>query len=160
MCGSRLDYTGRMRAAADLAAIPKDDLRCLVDERARLALSYDEWCGVLRRSRRALAAPGQPAPGPLTVVIPAERRGELSPILMPIWPDGAKALGVGRSTMFRLVAEGQIVTVTCGRKRLVSPHELRIFAASLAGRVVAPEGEPRPDEVDPGEDANPTKRGG
>lgn len=57
----------------------------------------------------------------------------LEPILVPIWPDGAKLVGVGRSLMFELVGSGQIATVKCGRKRLVSPDELRAFAKRLAG---------------------------
>ncbi|MEJ7766152.1 MAG: hypothetical protein WKF86_11715 [Acidimicrobiales bacterium] len=56
----------------------------------------------------------------------------VEPILVPIWPEGAKLVGVGRSLMFELVASGQIATVKCGRKRLVEPAELRAFAKRLA----------------------------
>ena len=56
----------------------------------------------------------------------------MEPILVPIWPDGANAIGVGRSLMFELVADGRIASVKVGRKRLVAPEELRRFAKSLA----------------------------
>lgn len=58
-------------------------------------------------------------------------------VLIPIWPDGAHAIGVGRTTMFELVAAGRIATVQVGRKRLVSPDELRAFAKRLATSAVA-----------------------
>lgn len=56
----------------------------------------------------------------------------MEPILIPIWPDGGKAIGVGRSLMYELVAAGQIATVKVGRRRLVEPSELRRFAKSMA----------------------------
>ena len=52
-------------------------------------------------------------------------------ILIPAWPDGATAIGVGRTTMFELIADGRIASVKVGRKRLVEPAELRRFARSL-----------------------------
>lgn len=62
----------------------------------------------------------------------AQERIPLEPILIPIWPDAAKLVGLGRTTMFELVAEGRIATVKVGRKRLVAPDELRAFARRLA----------------------------
>lgn len=56
----------------------------------------------------------------------------MEPVLIPAWPDGANAIGVGRTTMFELIADGRITSVKVGRKRLVSPDELRRFAKSLA----------------------------
>lgn len=77
-------------------------------------------------------SPGADA-GPYQAPTNRERAvAALEPVLVPIWPDGAKAIGVGRSLMFELVGTGKIATVKCGRKRLVAPDELRAFAARLA----------------------------
>lgn len=61
----------------------------------------------------------------------------MDPVLMPVWPNGGRLIGVGRTTMFQLVADGKIATVKCGRKRLVTPDELRRFARSLAANSAA-----------------------
>lgn len=56
----------------------------------------------------------------------------MEPVLINWYPEGAKAIGVGRTRMAELIAAGEIATVKCGRKRLVSPDELRAFAERLA----------------------------
>jgi excisionase family DNA binding protein len=40
-------------------------------------------------------------------------------LLVPIWPDAGRALGVGRTTTFQLIATGRLRTVRIGRRRLV-----------------------------------------
>ncbi len=53
-------------------------------------------------------------------------------VLLPIWPDTAQALGVGRSTVFRLIADGELPSVRIGRRRLVPVDGVRDYAARLA----------------------------
>jgi excisionase family DNA binding protein len=56
----------------------------------------------------------------------------LDPVLVPIWPDTGKLLGLGRSTVFRLVREGQLASVRVGRRRLMPVKEIHAFADRLA----------------------------
>ena len=51
--------------------------------------------------------------------------------LLPIHPEGSSYLGVGRTTMFRLAAEGEIETVQIGRKRLVPRKALDDYIERL-----------------------------
>ncbi len=47
-------------------------------------------------------------------------------------PDAAKALGLGRSKVYFLMAEGQLETVTIGRRRLVRVDSVRALAMGEA----------------------------
>jgi excisionase family DNA binding protein len=46
-------------------------------------------------------------------------------------PEAAGRLGLGRSTMYRLVYENKLRTVRIGQRRLVSRSELERFVAEL-----------------------------
>ena len=46
--------------------------------------------------------------------------------------DAAKALGVGRSKFYSLMADGKIETVNVGRRRLVRIDSVRAFALGEA----------------------------
>ena len=43
-------------------------------------------------------------------------------------PDAARALGLGRSKIYELIAEGRLETVTIGRRRLVRVESVRAMA--------------------------------
>ena len=43
-------------------------------------------------------------------------------------PDAAHALGVGRSKAYELIANGSLMTVTIGRRRLVRLDSIRALA--------------------------------
>jgi excisionase family DNA binding protein len=45
--------------------------------------------------------------------------------------EAAKALSLGRSTVYELMAEGALRFVKCGRSRRIHHNELERFAASL-----------------------------
>lgn len=47
-------------------------------------------------------------------------------------PEAAKALGLGRSKVYELIAEGKLQTVTIGRRRLVRTESVRAFAEQAA----------------------------
>ena len=47
-------------------------------------------------------------------------------------PDAAKALGLGRSKLYELIAEKRLESVTIGRRRLVRADSVRALAG--AGR--------------------------
>lgn len=51
-------------------------------------------------------------------------------LLHPV-ADAAEILGVGRSTIYRLIAAGEIGTVKIGRRTLVAQTELERYAATL-----------------------------
>lgn len=55
----------------------------------------------------------------------------VEPALLPIHPEASSYLGVRRTTIFRLAAEGQIETVQIGRKRLVPRQALDDYIARL-----------------------------
>jgi excisionase family DNA binding protein len=46
--------------------------------------------------------------------------------------DAAKALGIGRSKAYELIAEGRLETVTIGRRRLVRTDSVRALALGEA----------------------------
>ncbi|MEX2556343.1 MAG: helix-turn-helix domain-containing protein [Actinomycetota bacterium] len=46
-------------------------------------------------------------------------------------PDAAAALGVGRTTVFAMIAAGKIPSVTLGRRRLVPATAIRELAERL-----------------------------
>ena len=54
----------------------------------------------------------------------------LTPILLSR-TEAARLLGIGRTTLDRLVAEGAITTVRIGRRALVHRAEVERFAAAL-----------------------------
>lgn len=56
-------------------------------------------------------------------------------LLHPI-PDAAVVLGIGRSTLYELIAAGQIKTVKIGRRTLVAQDELERYVREL-GQVPA-----------------------
>lgn len=47
-------------------------------------------------------------------------------------PEAAKALGLGRSKAYELIAEGRLETVTIGRRRLVRIASVRALALGMA----------------------------
>lgn len=47
-------------------------------------------------------------------------------------PEAAKALGLGRSKIYDLIAEGKLQTVTIGRRRLVRVASIRALAGPEA----------------------------
>jgi excisionase family DNA binding protein len=55
----------------------------------------------------------------------------LEPMLCSIL-DAAKALSLGRSKTYELIAEGRLETVTIGRRRLVRVESVRALAAGEA----------------------------
>lgn len=52
-------------------------------------------------------------------------------VLLPVWPDAARALGIGRSKAFELCASGELQSVRIGRRRLVVAEGLREYANRL-----------------------------
>jgi len=46
--------------------------------------------------------------------------------------EAAKALGIGRSKAYQLIADGQLETVTIGRRRLVRTDSVRALALGEA----------------------------
>jgi excisionase family DNA binding protein len=55
----------------------------------------------------------------------------MEPILLPVL-DAARAIGVSRSTLYALIAAGEISTRKIGRKTLIPRDDLTTFAARLA----------------------------
>ena len=53
-------------------------------------------------------------------------------LLYPI-PDAAKALGLGRSKIYELLADGQLESISIGRRRLVKAESIRALAGVAAG---------------------------
>lgn len=51
-------------------------------------------------------------------------------LLHPI-PDAAEVLGIGRSTLYNLITNGDIAVVKIGRRTLVAQDELERYARSL-----------------------------
>lgn len=47
-------------------------------------------------------------------------------------PDAARALGLGRSKLYELIAEGRLETVAIGRRRLVRVESVRALALGEA----------------------------
>lgn len=55
----------------------------------------------------------------------------MEPVLCSI-PDAAMALGLGRSKIYELLAEGRLVAVAIGRRRLVRVDSIRALALGEA----------------------------
>ena len=55
----------------------------------------------------------------------------MDPILLPV-PDACRVIGVSRSVLYELIAEGAITTRKLGRKTLIPREDLIAFAARLA----------------------------
>lgn len=51
-------------------------------------------------------------------------------LLHPI-PDAAEVLGIGRSTLYNLITNGDIAIVKIGRRTLIAQDELERYARSL-----------------------------
>lgn len=51
--------------------------------------------------------------------------------------DAAKALGIGRTLAYRLIRDGQLLAVRCGRRTLVPVTECEAFIVRLAAGEVA-----------------------
>lgn len=51
----------------------------------------------------------------------------MHPLLLPI-SETCKALGIGRSTVYRLIQEGALATVKVGRRTLVRTASIRALA--------------------------------
>jgi excisionase family DNA binding protein len=52
-------------------------------------------------------------------------------LLHPI-PEAGEQLGVGRSTLYELIAAGELRTVKIGRRTLISHEELERYVRALA----------------------------
>lgn len=55
----------------------------------------------------------------------------VEPVLCSI-PDAAAALGLGRSKIYELLAEGRLVAVAIGRRRLIRVESIRALALGEA----------------------------
>jgi excisionase family DNA binding protein len=55
----------------------------------------------------------------------------VEPLLVPVWPDAAKAIGLGRTKTFELIASGALPSVRVGKRRLVPASALRAFVDCL-----------------------------
>lgn len=55
----------------------------------------------------------------------------MEPLLMPV-DQASKALGVGRTTMYELIGQGDIPTVKIGRRRLVPAAALREYVDRIS----------------------------
>lgn len=55
----------------------------------------------------------------------------VEPVLVPVWPDAANALGLGRTKTFEEVAAGRLRTVRVGRRRLVPVDALHEYVSQL-----------------------------
>jgi excisionase family DNA binding protein len=54
-----------------------------------------------------------------------------NPKLLLAPPEAAARLGVGRTTLYRLLRSGEVLSVTIGRCRRIKPDALAAYAASL-----------------------------
>lgn len=54
----------------------------------------------------------------------------MAPLLLPI-PDAARVLGIGRTTLYSLLAAQEIDSVTIGGRRLVVADSLRSYVERL-----------------------------
>jgi excisionase family DNA binding protein len=55
----------------------------------------------------------------------------LEPVLIAIWPEAGKALGVGRTKMFELIASGELTSVQVGRRRLIPATAITAYVERL-----------------------------
>ncbi|WP_293988821.1 helix-turn-helix domain-containing protein [Sphingomonas sp.] len=69
----------------------------------------------------------QQSQSPLAMTIPLRRFSEakMDQLLALRINDAARALGVGRTHLYRLINEGKIETIQLGRRRLVKAASLR-----------------------------------
>ncbi len=56
---------------------------------------------------------------------------DMDPILLPI-PDACRVIGLSRSTLYELIAAGEITSRKVGRKTLIPREDLIAFAGRLA----------------------------
>lgn len=54
-----------------------------------------------------------------------------SRLLHPVFPDSCRRLGVGRSTIYRLISEGELRPVKIGDRTLIPEAELQNYVARL-----------------------------
>jgi excisionase family DNA binding protein len=57
---------------------------------------------------------------------------QLDQVLVSI-PDAGRALGLGRSKIYDLIAQGRLETVTIGRRRLVRVQSVKALADAPTG---------------------------
>lgn len=62
-----------------------------------------------------------------TSALPTNMEAKLDQVLVSI-PDAGKALALGRSKIYDLIAEGRLETITIGRRRLVRVESVRALA--------------------------------
>lgn len=62
----------------------------------------------------------------------------MEPVLVAIWPDAGRALGVGRTKMFELVATGELTSVSVGRRRLVPASAIHEYVDRLVAQQARP----------------------
>ena len=55
---------------------------------------------------------------------------QVAPLFHQI-PDACRLLGVGRSSIYELIASGRLASVSIGRRRLIAASEIERFAADL-----------------------------
>ncbi len=55
----------------------------------------------------------------------------MEPLLLPV-PDAARVIGISRSTLYELIASGEITIRKIGRKTLIPRDDLTSFASRLA----------------------------
>jgi hypothetical protein len=96
----------------------------------------DALATILTWLAHAIVSHVPPAPDAQAIPTTNEPR-----ILLPI-ADAARALSIGRTKMFELIASGDVPTVEIGRRKLVPVNELHAFVALLR----AHPDEPRPDD--------------
>ncbi|MFC5668302.1 helix-turn-helix domain-containing protein [Kitasatospora misakiensis] len=82
-----------------------------------------EALGLPEQSLLALVANCDAAPDPTLVALTVE--------------EAARRLGVGRTTMYALVASGEVSSVRIGRLRRIPAQALNDYIASRAGATVA-----------------------
>jgi excisionase family DNA binding protein len=87
----------------------------------RSLLDDDDW---LNGSPGSLASPSD-------VFRPAGTVGQ--PLLVTV-EEGARLLGVGRTTMFELFGSGEVKSIRLGRRRLIARRSLETFVDELSAR--------------------------
>jgi excisionase family DNA binding protein len=70
--------------------------------------------------------------------VPEQECGTWTPYLYSL-ALAAAMLNIGRSTLHRLIKDGDLPTVRIGRRRLVAPRDLEVFMARLAAQEEASE---------------------
>lgn len=54
---------------------------------------------------------------------------EFEPLAVPIWPDAAKMLGIGRGLAYAMAKDGRIPVIQLGKRKVVPLARLRAMAA-------------------------------